>query len=169
MIDIRKGRPSDAAAIAEILNQAIKAGNRTAFTDPVSVQNRKAWLTHHHQSGYPVFVAVESSEGSVMGYLSLSPWRSGRDALKHTAEVSYYIHEQYRRRGVAGALMKHMIAECPALEIDRLLAILLDINSPSIALLEKFGFDRWGHFPGVAKLSEIRAGQFIYGRILTGD
>ena len=169
MIDIRKARSADAAAIAEILNQAIEAGNRTAFTDPVSIQDREAWLTHHHQSGYPVYVAVEAGEDTVMGYLSLSPWRSGRDALKHTAEVSYYVHKQYRRKGVAGALMKQMIAECPALEIDRLLAILLDINSPSIALLEKFGFDRWGHFPGVAKLREIRAGQYIYGRILSVD
>ena len=167
MIRIRQAVTDDATAITAILNQAIASGRQTAFTDPVHVKDREEWLTHHEQTGYPVFVAAESGPDQVMGYLSLSPWRAGRDALKHTAEISYYVHEGYRRRGVAAALMTHAIKECAELEIDRLLAILLDINDPSISLLEKFGFERWGHFPGVAKLKKRRAGQYIYGLSLS--
>jgi phosphinothricin acetyltransferase len=168
MIEIRKAHISDASSIAEILNQAISEGNQTAFMEPVPVSDREKWLLNHQKTGYPVYVAIEPEEKQIMGYLSLSPWRSGRDALKNTAEVSYYVHEQYRRRGVAVALMNHAIRECRAIGIDGLLAILLDINAPSISLLEKFGFERWGHLPGVANLKEVRAGQYIYGRILTG-
>lgn len=163
MIRIRQAVTEDAPAITAILNQAIASGRQTAFSDPVRVKDREEWLMHHELTGYPVFVAAEIGSDQVMGYLSLSPWRAGRDALKHTAEISYYVHEDYRRRGVAAALMKHAIEECAGLEIDRLLAILLDINEPSISLLEKFGFERWGHFPGVAKLKGLRAGQYIYG------
>ncbi|PWN08105.1 GNAT family N-acetyltransferase [Rhodohalobacter mucosus] len=163
MIRIRQATREDAYAITAILNQAVKSGRETAFTDPVPVTDREEWLAHHDQTGYPVFVAAETKTDQVMGYLSLSPWRAGRDALRHTAEISYYVHEGFRRRGVAAALMTHAIEECAPLEIDRLLAILLDINEPSISLLEKFGFERWGHFPGVARLKDLRAGQYIYG------
>lgn len=167
MIRIRQAVNEDATAITVILNQAIASGRQTAFSDPVHVKDREEWLANHAQTGYPVFVAAKNGSDEVMGYLSLSPWRAGRDALRHTAEISYYVHEDYRRRGVAAALMKHAIDECPKLEIDRLLAILLDINQPSISLLGKFGFERWGHFPGVANLKELRAGQYIYGLSLS--
>lgn len=167
MIRIRQAVTDDAPAITAILNQAVASGRQTAFSDPVHVKDRVEWLAHHQQTGYPVFVAEEPGSDQVMGYLSLSPWRAGRDALRHTAEVSYYVHTDYRRRGAAAALMSHAIGECTGLEIDRLIAILLDINQPSISLLEKFGFEQWGHFPGVAKLKELRAGQYIYGLSLS--
>ncbi len=42
-------------------------------------------------------------------------------------------------------------------------ALLLDINSTSVRLLEKFGFTRWGHMPDVADIDGRECGHLIYG------
>jgi hypothetical protein len=39
--------------------------------------------------------------------------------------------------------------------------ILLDVNKASILLLEKFGFERWGHFPGIVEFADKTSGQLI--------
>lgn len=166
MIRIREAEPTDIPEITLILNQAIATSNSTAFINDVDISDRTEWFELHLKSGYPVFVAEESETEEMMGFLSLSPWRVGREALKHTAEVSYYVHNSHKRKGAATALMKHALDLCPDLGISRLIAILLDINSASISLLEKFGFEKWGHLPGVARLNGQQTGQFIYGTCL---
>ena len=61
-------------------------------------------------------------------------------------------------------LAKHAIDDCGRLGLNALFALLLDVNSPSIRLLERHGFTRWGHLPDVADLGGgRRCGQFIYG------
>ena len=52
---------------------------------------------------------------------------------------------------------------CPSLEIKNLFAILIDSNQSSIRLLEKYGFEKWGHMPRVAEFDGIEVGQLYYG------
>jgi RimJ/RimL family protein N-acetyltransferase len=44
-----------------------------------------------------------------------------------------------------------------------LVAILLDQNPASIALLHRFGFSRWGVMPGIALIKGERADHLYYG------
>jgi len=154
----------DLPAITEIYNQAVALRSATADLAPVSVENRKAWLARHDPGQYPVFVAED--EGTVTGWCSLSPYRPGRMALRHTAEISYYIHEDFRGLGVGSRLISDVIDRCPALGIKVLFAILLDINTTSVGILEKFGFEQWGHLPNVASFDGKECGHLYYGRRL---
>jgi phosphinothricin acetyltransferase len=162
-VSFRDARSADLAAIVAIYNQAI-AEQATGDTEPVSVEGRRAWLDDHARVGRPILVAEAGEE--VLGWASLSAYRPGRAALRHTAEISYYTHVSHRRRGISAALIQSAIARCPAQGIHTLFAIVLDDNRPSIGLLEKLGFERWGHMPRVASFGDREVGHFYYGRRL---
>jgi phosphinothricin acetyltransferase len=158
---IRVALDEDVPAITEIYNQAVAMRSATADLAPVSIDSRRAWLRGHDPDRYPVFVAC--SDGRLMGWCSLSPYRPGRMALRYTAEISYYIHERFRGRGVASTLIAHAIDQSPQLGLKTLFAILLDINKDSARLLEKFGFEQWGHLPNVADFDGEQCGHLYYG------
>ena len=160
-VNIRLGVEEDLACITDIYNQAIELKSATADISPVSVPNRRSWLSEHSSDKYPVFVA--DFDGAVVGYCSLSAYRPGRMALRYTAEISYYVHEDYRALGIASTLLQHAIDACPHLKIRTLFAILLDVNSDSVRILEKFGFQKWGHMPRVADFDGKECGHLYFG------
>ena len=129
-IRVRLAVDDDVSAITEIYNQAIEMRSATADTEPVSEESRRTWLSEHRPDSYPVFVA--DNAGTVVGYCSLSPYRPGRMALRHTAEISFYVHRDYRGRGVGSRLIDHAIEQCGRFGLKSLFAILLDINSDSV-------------------------------------
>lgn len=165
MTDIRVAAEDDLPAIASIYNQAIALQSATADTSPVTLESRKLWLEEHPPDHYPVFVAA--IDDRVVGYCSLSAYRPGRMALRHTAEISYYVDENFRQQRVGSALIAHAIEQSPGLEIKTLFAILLDINAGSTRILENFGFEQWGHLPGVAEFDGRECGHLYYGRRVT--
>jgi len=158
---IRTARQADLARIAEIYNQAVALKSATADLDPIEPGDRVRWLEEHVPEKYPIYVA--EVDDKVIGWCSLSPYRPGRMALRYTAEISYYIHEGYRRKGIGSALVKHAIAQCEKLGIKTLFALLLDVNVASVKLLEKHDFAKWGHMPNVADFDGQECGHLIYG------
>ncbi len=160
-MNIRVAKPEDLEKIAEIYNQAIAVGEKTADIMPFTSNDRKPWFDEHIPSKYPILVAEKDK--SVAGYLTVSAYRPGRMALQYTAEVSYFIHFQHHRKGIASYLLRYAIDMCPSLQIKNLLAILIDSNRGSMKLLEKYGFKRWGHMPRVAEFDGIEFGHSYYG------
>ena len=161
-MNIRIANEHDLPQIVEIYNQAVAQIGATADMSPVSVESRLDWFTDHKPDAYPIWV-VEQSE-CIGGWCSLSAYRPGRMALCYTAEISYYVQEDHRRKGVASALIQHAIGQCPTLKIKNLFYLLLDVNLPSIRILEKFGFIKWGYMPDVAEFDGKTCGHLIYGR-----
>lgn len=84
-------------------------------------------------------------------------------ALQYTAEVSYFIDFEHHRQGVASRLLQNAIAMCPALQIKTLVAILIDSNLGSVKLLQKYGFNKWGHLPRVGECAGVEFGHSYYG------
>lgn len=161
---IRSSSEKDFSDIIKIYNHAVDEKFATADTEYVSVESRKEWFEQHSTDTYPIYIAKENSQ--VIGWCSLSPHRPGRKALKTVAEISYYIHKDHRRKGVANSLINHTIESAKALGFKNLISILLDLNTTSIYILEKFGFEKWGHLPEVVEIDGVICGQYIYGRKL---
>jgi len=161
-MNIRVAYERDLPQIVAIYNQAVAQSGATADLTPVTVESRRPWFADHNPDTYPIWVAEYSED--LLGWCSVSAYRPGRMALRHTAEISYYVHEGHRRQGVARALLQHALGQCPALQIKNLFSLLLDVNEPSIRLLEKCGFVKWGHMPNIAECGGKTYGHLIYGR-----
>ena len=159
-MNIRYAEQQDLPQLVEIYNQAIRA-KCTAALEGVSIEDRQAWFDEHTEKKYPILVA--ESEGVVLGYLYMSAYRPNRSALKHTAEVSYFVNYMQHKKGVASVLMQACIELCPRLEIKTLIAILLETNASSISLLKKFSFEQWAHLPDVAEIDGVEVGQVYFG------
>ncbi|MBT8386696.1 MAG: GNAT family N-acetyltransferase [Ignavibacteria bacterium] len=143
-------------------NHAVDEKFATADTEHVTVDSKKEWFAQHSPKNYPIFVAEKKEE--IIGWCALSPHRPGRKALRTVAEISYYIHRDRRRKGVANLLITHTIQNAKSLGFKNLISILFNLNKPSIHILKKFGFEKWGHLPDVANIDGTICGQFIYGK-----
>lgn len=163
-ITLRIAQVGDIPRIDEIYNQAI-ALQATAHLEPLNKKERVDWLTQHDPEEFPVFVAEIDS--ITAGWLSISPYRPGRMALRFTAEVSYYVDENYFRKGIATKLMEYALTQAAGLNIRQLFAIVMEHNIASIMLLKKFGFQQWGFLPDVADFDGEKCGQFYYGRSIS--
>jgi len=158
---IRLAQATDLEAIVEIYNQAVRAQFETADTEEVEMTDRLQWFRDHTPNTYPVFVYEQNQQ--VSGWVSLSPYRQGRKALQFTAEISYYVHNQYKRQGIGSKLIQHAIQEARTLQFKNLFAIILDKNKLSIHVLRKLGFQQWGHMPRIADFDGVECGHVYYG------
>ncbi len=158
---IRLAQPSDLPVINDIYNQAVRQRFCTAHLEPVELNERQRWFSARDQSLFPVFVIESNTE--VVGWVSLGPYRQDRQALSHVAEVSYYVDEKKRGIGIGSRLMEHAIQMAPEFGFSVLVAILLNRNPASIALLEKYGFASWGVMPGIAMIDGQEADHLYYG------
>jgi phosphinothricin acetyltransferase len=161
---IRLARPEDLPAINRIYNQAVRQRFCTAHLEPVSLEERRLWFTSYDPKHFPVFVAVD--DGSVVAWATLGPYREGRQALEHVAEVSYYVEEGKRGKGLGSSLLDHALHVAPDYGFSVLIAILLDKNPASIGLLQKFGFKEWGRMPEIALIDGQEADHLYYGLML---
>jgi phosphinothricin acetyltransferase len=144
-----------------IYNATIPSRQVTADTEPVSVESRVGWFEEHTPQRRPLWVVEEA--GRVAAWLSFSAFY-GRPAYDKTAELSIYVHEAFRRRGLGSYLLREAIAHAPAIGVDTLLGFIFGHNAPSLALFERFGFARWGELPKVAALDGVERDLVIVGR-----
>jgi len=160
-VNIRIAELKDLESLVEIYNQAVAAREKTADLETVTIDSRRQWFEMHNPDKYPVLVVEQDNK--VIGYAALSPYRPGRQALRFTAEVSYYVHFDYHGQSVASNLLQYIIEMCPSLNIKTLFAIIIDSNDVSIRLLKKNGFEKWGHLPRVGEFDGIEVGHLYYG------
>ncbi len=165
-MNIRTAEWKDLEAIVSIYNQAVGDGQKTADIIPITVASRKKWFETHNSHTYPILIAKYNDK--IVGYLAISAYRPGRMAVRHTAEVSYYVHFDYHHRGIASNLLEHAIHLCPSIHIKTLFAIIIDSNRYSIRLLENYGFKKWGHMPQVAEFDNLEVGHLYYGLRIAG-
>ena len=159
---IRLASPDDLGAIVGIYNDAVEQRFATADLRPVTVTQRTAWFDSHDPATFPIHVFEE--DGTVLGWCSFSSYRSGREAVLGTAEISYYVGRGSRGRGVGTALVQHGVREAPRLGKRVLFGILLETNHASIRLMEKCGFELWGRLPDVAMIEGRLVSHLYYGR-----
>jgi phosphinothricin acetyltransferase len=163
----RLARPEDLPVIVDIYNSTVASREVTADTEPVSVQSREGWFAEHTPGRRPLWVIHagddDRAEPEVIGWMSYSNFY-GRPAYSGTAELSIYIAEPWRGKGIGRYCLEQAIAFAPQIEVHTLLGFIFGHNAPSLALFRKFGFDTWAHFPRVANLDGIERDLIILGK-----
>lgn len=162
---IRDATEADLPAIVAIFNFAVETRTSTAVLEPVTVEERLEWFQEHSPNRHPLWVL--EIDGKLAGWLSFQSFLS-RCAYRGTAEVSVYVHPEFRRRGVGRALLEQAIARSPALEITTLAGLILGHNAASLQLFGGLGFARWGVLPRVARLDGVERDIVLVGRNLAG-
>jgi len=137
---VRPARRADAESIASIYNEAVRSTTATFDTEPRSLA-RQLQLMEDHDANHPLLVA--ELEGEVAGWASLSPW-SERCAYDGTAEVSVYVGERWRNRGIGRALVTEILAAGPRCGLHTILARIAEGNPASRRLHQSLGFDTVG-------------------------
>jgi L-amino acid N-acyltransferase YncA len=162
---IRVAEAKDLPEIVAIYNEAVVQRGATADLSPLTVDDRRPWFEEHKPDSYPIWIFQDTN--GITGWCCLSPHRPGRMAMRFTAEISYYVGYRHHGKGIGSALLEHTIREGRVLGKKTLFAMLLDVNTISINLLEKFGFKEWGRMPAVADIDGAEFDHLIYGlRIL---
>lgn len=158
---IRDATEADLPAIVAIFNSTIPGRNVSAQLQPVTVEERRPWFAAHSADHHPLWVMEEKE--TVAGWISLQDFLP-RCAYAGTAEVSVYVQEKFRRRGIARRLLHEVIARGSALGLSALVGHIFAHNEPSLRLFAEVGFERWGFLPGVANLDGVARDLVIVGR-----
>ena len=106
------------------------------------------------QSHLPGLRYVALIDQSVAGWVALSGV-SSRCVYAGVAEVSVYIHQDFRAQGVGIALMQRVITESELNNIWTLQSGIFPENTASIALHEKCGFRKVGYREKIGKMEGI--------------
>jgi len=158
---IRDAVEADLPAIIQIYNATVPSRTVTAELEPTTVEARLPWFREHWPEQYPFWVA--DFEGRVIGWLDFKKFLP-RGAYRGTAEISVYIDEKFRRRGVGQELLEQAIARAPSLGLGALVGFIFGHNEPSLKLFQHYRFERWGFLPGVAQLDGVERDLVIMGR-----
>jgi phosphinothricin acetyltransferase len=160
---IRDAGLADLPRIVEIYNSTIASRQVTADLEPVTVESRMRWYDEHSPDFRPLWVLED--EGNMIAWLSFQSFY-GRPAYNATAEVSIYIDQEHRARGIGSFLIQKALEAGPGLGLRTLLGFVFGHNEPSLALLRKFGFEEWANLPKVAELDGVERDLIIVGRKL---
>ncbi len=150
---IRRAERADLEAITQIYNQAILNTVATFDTEPKTVDSRLDWFNKHDKR-YPILVAL--SDNVVVGWVSLSVW-SDKCAYNKTAELSIYIEEQQRGRGIGKKLMNSIIEHANNIDCHTIISRIAGESEASIHLHEKYEFQLIGTMKEVG----YKFGRFI--------
>ena len=143
MMQIRDAIVSDFEEITEIYNQIVRSSTAIYSDLPASVEERVAWWQGRRAMGFPVLVAVE--DGSLAGYGTFGEFRAW-PGYRFTVEGTLHIHSSTRGRGIGRALLTELVGIAREMGKHTMVAGVDADNLPSLRFLERFGFERVGHF-----------------------
>lgn len=139
---IRKATFSDAEQIAEIYNFYVQNTHHTFETEPIDSIEMEKRIGETIEN-YPFFVCEK--DGEIFGYAYAAPYKS-RCAYKNSAEISVYVRNNLRQKGVGKILYEKLFEELLRTDIHAIIAGIALPNEASVRLHEKFGFEKVAHF-----------------------
>ena len=152
---IRPASMADAAALAAIYGHNVLHGFGTFEEIVPSTEEMGRRLSTVLGLGLPYLVA--EIDGEVAGFAYASAFRT-RAAYRYTVEDSVYIAPDHQGRGIGKALLLAVIAECEALGLRQMVAMIGDSeNTGSVAVHRSCGFEPSGVLRGLG----YKAGRWV--------
>ena len=168
-LSLRLARPSDAEALRTIYNAEVTGSTVTFDLVPRTLDDQLTWI-EEHSGAHPCVVALDAptpeAEGPVVGFASLSPYRS-RPAYSTTVEDSVYVHNEHRGRGIGRVLLAEAVTLATTGGFHAVMARIVGTHEASIALHRSCGFElvgverevgrKFGHWLDVALMQLLLA------------
>jgi GNAT superfamily N-acetyltransferase len=121
-------KPEELAQL-ERMYQTFAAAEAAMGLPPADPERRKAWL-HELAGGINLIARFDEK---LAGHLALMP-------AEHSAEMACFVHQDYRRRGVATALASEAVRLCRARGLRTLWVLIGSDNNAARRGLLNYGF-----------------------------
>jgi phosphinothricin acetyltransferase len=133
---------SRAPEILAILNDAIEHSTALYDYQPRPLSAMAGWFDVKERGAYPVIGAIDDS-GRLLGFASYGQFRAW-PAYKYSVEHSLYVAAGHRGQGIGTALLTAILERARTQQYHNVIGGIDADNAASIALHERFGFERCG-------------------------
>ena len=147
---IRAATPTDAPAMANLLNRIIAIGGTTAHQSPKSVDTI---LNDYITGPDTISCVVAESAGQILGWQAVG-WYHG------DAHIGTFVDADIQAKGIGSQMFAQTRAACLAADIADIHATIRADNTPGLAYYARLGFADIGAEPDFA----LNSGQVV-GRI----
>ncbi|OSD04352.1 GCN5-related N-acetyltransferase [Trametes coccinea BRFM310] len=147
--NIRDATDGDLSAILEIYNDQILNGTATFHTEIQTLAERALWLQKLRAERYPCIVAevTEDATGAkrTIGWANLWHFKE-RQAYDGSAELSLYVHKDFRGKGVGEKLLQGLLEETrrQGTRFHTIISVVTTENERTINFWQKQGFKLCG-------------------------
>lgn len=145
-IIIRAATMQDAEGVVDIYNYYVTNTVVTFEEEPLSASDFTQRIQDVQSTSFPWLVAEHN--GDILGYAYAVPWKN-RSAYRFSAEVTIYLHPAHGGRGIGSRLYETLFAILQDRGLHTLMGGIALPNDASVALHEKFGFQKIAHFSEV--------------------
>jgi phosphinothricin acetyltransferase len=145
-VAVRGAEPADAADVAAIYNPYVAETIITFEEERVSSVDMALRIESVCSDGLPWLVAERG--GRIVGYAYASKWR-GRIAYRFSAEATVYVAREEIRTGVGSRLYGKLLPVLRSRGFHLVIGGISLPNDGSVALHERFGFEKVAHFKEV--------------------
>jgi phosphinothricin acetyltransferase len=143
---VRSAQHDDSEAIARIYNHYVRETVVTFEEQEVSAREMAARMDQVVAASLPWLVTEQA--GSVIGYAYAGKWH-GRCGYRYSVESTVYLDPDHIGRGAGKALYSELLTRLRAQSIHTVIGAIALPNPASVALHERLGFSKVGHFTEV--------------------
>jgi L-amino acid N-acyltransferase YncA len=151
-IEFRKVEGNDYNSIAEVFNFYIKNSTAIAFFEPLSTQEIASYFNIEKASTHAFCIYWNSA---FCGFCLIQQY-SQKDGYKYTSEITIYLKQEFKSKGIGTAAVLHLEEIAKLNCIKTIVAGISSENIESINLFEKNNYVKCGHFKNmVCKFDRI--------------
>jgi L-amino acid N-acyltransferase YncA len=141
----------DLPAIVDIYNDVIATTTAIYRDDPVTREDRAAWLAERRADGFPVLVARDERTGAAVAVGSYGWFKTAPSGYATTVEHTVLVAGAHRGTGVGTRLVQELIARARAAGFHMMVGLIDAANAGSIRMHERLGFRTVARMPEVAR------------------
>lgn len=160
---IRSVRIDDTELLARRAdNPRIAENLQDRFPHPYTLEDARQWVEAALHQGPETHFVIEV-EGEAAGTIGLE---LGADVYGHSAEIGYWLAEQYWGRGIATAAVRELTEwGFSTFGLVRVQALVFENNAASVRVLEKAGFELEGRMRRAVVKNGRMMDQLLYGKL----
>lgn len=141
----------DLPAIVAIYNDVIATTTAIYRDDPITLEDRAAWLEERRADGFPVLVARDAATGAVAAIGSYGWFKASPPGYATTVEHTVLVAASHRGSGLGTRLVETLVDHARAAGFHMMVGLVDAANAGSIRLHERLGFRAVARLPEIAR------------------